>query len=37
MVHDLDMKTSGLKALPKSRDIANNAMVASMLIQQAKR
>jgi hypothetical protein len=37
MVHDLDLKTPGLKNLLKSHGIGDSAMVASLLIQQAER
>ena len=35
MVHDLDLKTPGLKNLLKRNGIGDNALVASMLIQHA--
>jgi hypothetical protein len=35
MVHDLDLKTPGLKNLLKSKGIGDNAMVANMLIAHA--
>jgi len=35
MVEELDAKTPGLKILLKSKGIGDNAMVASLLIQQA--
>ena len=35
MVHELDLKTPGLKNLLKSRGIGDNALVANMLIQHA--
>jgi hypothetical protein len=35
MVEALDAKTPGLKILLKSKGIGDNAMVASLLIQQA--
>jgi hypothetical protein len=35
MVHDLDLKTPGLKNLLKSRGIGDNAMVANLLISHA--
>jgi hypothetical protein len=37
MIHALDVKTPGLKNLLKSKGIGDNAMVASLLIQQAAR
>jgi hypothetical protein len=37
MIHELDTRQPGLKSLLKSRGIGDNAMVASMLIQQAER
>jgi hypothetical protein len=37
MVEVLDAKTPGLKILLKSKGIADNAMVASLLIQQTER
>jgi hypothetical protein len=35
MVHDLDLKTAGLKNLLKSRGIGDNALIANMLIAHA--
>jgi hypothetical protein len=35
MIHDLDLKTPGLKNLLKSKGIGDNAMVANMLIAHA--
>lgn len=37
MVHELDQKTPGLKNLLKSKGLGDNAMIASLLIQQAER
>jgi hypothetical protein len=37
MVEALDKKTSGLKSLLKSKGLGDNALIASMLIQQAER
>jgi hypothetical protein len=36
MVHDLDLKTAGLKNLLKSRGIGDNALIANMLIAHAR-
>jgi len=35
MIHELDARQPGLKALLKSRGIGDSALVASLLIQQA--
>jgi hypothetical protein len=37
MIHDLDLKQPGLKNLLRSKGIGDNALVASLLIQQAER
>lgn len=37
MIHELDQKTPGLKNLLKSKGLGDNALVASLLIQQAER
>jgi len=37
MVEDLDQKTPGLKNVLKSKGLGDNAMIASLLIQQSER